>query len=380
MVTTEFSECKVLVVDDSQRNLDFVTLLLSIAGIQKVTCALDGLEALEAIETFDPDIVVLDIMMPRMDGYEFLRRFRAIPRMADVPVLVVTALDDHEQRAKAFDLGGSDYVVKPIERREFIARLSVHLRNRQLIGRLRNYQDRLQFDLEIARSMQRGLLPAQDRVATLEKTYGITIGSVFRTAYEVGGDLWGAFPLDADRFGLWLADFSGHGVAAAINTFRLHVMLRESANAGDPGQLLADLNGTLKAVLPRGQFATMVYAVCDMRAHKLTFSTAGHPAPILKSSVGTVQSYPMASPPLGIAQGTKYRTIDLPFGPGTSLFIYSDGLSEAEAAQGAVGEEGAMALAEGLPAPADLPAAIARLLGPDQAPEDDLTAVWVSRG
>ncbi len=374
----EFADCTALVVDDAPMNRDLIAVMLTAMGVGRVDTAEDGLDALDRARRTRPDIVVLDIMMPRMDGFEFLARFRADPEFADIPVLVATALHGAEDRVRAFDSGASDYVVKPIDRRELIARAGVHLRNRQLVRRLTTYRDRLQQDLEVATAMQAALLPSQDQMNHLQRRYGVDMTAVIHASTEVSGDLWGWFPVDFDRFAVWLADFSGHGVAAAINTFRLHVIL-EGGPSGDPAAMLTRLNSTLVSVLPRGQFATMLYAVCDIRNQTLTFSSAGATAPVVCLPDGTAQLHPASSLPLGIRDGTPYGNVTLPFCKGCSLFLYSDGLSEAMGRDGvALGEEGARGLAREVATTHDLQNGIASLVQGGVTFTDDLSAVWVS--
>jgi sigma-B regulation protein RsbU (phosphoserine phosphatase) len=375
---SEFAECRVLIVEDNFMNRQLVAALLGTMGISLIETAEDGLEGLERLTGFTPDIIILDIMMPRMDGFEFLARLRADPVHGDIPVLVTTALSEREERAMAFDAGASDYVVKPIDQREFIARASVHLRTRQLVGRLRRYQDRLQRDLAAAEAMQVGLLPVPARIKAIESAYGVRIGSVFRNSSELGGDLWDVVAIDPDRFGVYLVDFSGHGIAAAINTFRLHVLMAKLADqAVDPAALLDRVNQALLSVLQRGQFATMIYAVFDMARRKVLFASAGGTAPVHRGADGTAGLLISHSHPLGLVAGAPYKTIEAPFGPGCALMVYSDGLSEASDGQGGLlGEERVRQLAE--TCSGDLEAEMKSLAGQGFTFDDDLSVVWVS--
>lgn len=375
---TEFANCSVLVVEDNAINRHLVSAMLGVMGIGRVEIAGDGLDGLEQIKTFAPDIVILDIMMPRMDGYEFLRHLRADPAHGDIPVLVVTALGEKNERAEAFDAGASDYVVKPIDQREFMARVSVHLRTRLLIGRLRRYQERLGRDLAAAQSMQEGLLPSPAEIAGIEASYGVRMSAVFRSSSELGGDLWGIIPIDAGRFGVYLVDFSGHGIAAAINTFRLHVMMEKKLEvAGEPGAMLGRVNQALLKVLQRGQFATMTYAVFDVVRQVVTFAAASAPAPAYRRPDGMTTLLPINCHPLGFIPDVSYINVEIPFAPGAGLLLYSDGLTEAVDAEGHfLGEETARRIGEATSG--DLVSEIDVLLARGCAFDDDLSAVWVT--
>ncbi|CAA7626761.1 Serine phosphatase RsbU [Candidatus Terasakiella magnetica] len=374
----DFAASHALVVEDNTVNQVLVTQFLSTMGVGRVTCAGDGIEGLEKVAQDPPDIIILDIMMPRMNGMEFLQHLRKTPAGAEIPVLVTTALGDFDTRAEAFDFGASDYVVKPIDRREFVSRVSVHLRNQLLIRRLRQYQEEFRRDLDIAQAMQVGLLPTPQELAALEKTYGITIGSVFRSSSVLGGDLWGIIPVDAQRFGIMLVDFSGHGIAAAINTFRLHLLLGKPGETfGDPAMVLDHLNRAMLSTLARGQFATMVCAVIDVVRHTLTLSSAGGTAPALRLPDGETRLLPTNSFPLGLVPEARYLNADYAFPPGSSLLLYSDGLSEAsDRAGNLLGEEKARQMAA---ASGDLATEFQSLLDEGCILEDDLSAVWIVR-
>ncbi|CAA7616743.1 PP2C family protein-serine/threonine phosphatase [Magnetospirillum sp. SS-4] len=375
----EFAQCRALIVEDNPLNRQLVEALLGAMGIGTIGMAVDGADGLERLGQLVPDIIILDIMMPRMDGFEFLSRLRADPDHGDVPVLVTTALSEKAERARAFDLGASDYVVKPIDQREFIARVSVHLRNRMQLARLRRYQERLRADLAAAAAMQDGLLPAPNRVKAIESAYGVRIASLFRSSSELGGDLWDVVAIDPDRFGLYLVDFSGHGIAAAINTFRLHVLMAKLADqAIDPAALLERVNQALLSVLQRGQFATMIYVVFDVARNKAVFASAGGTAPVHRAADGTAGLLVSHSHPLGLVPESRFRTIEVPFGPGSALLVYSDGLSEASDGQdGMLGEEGVRRIAE--TCSGDLDGEVKTLADRGFGFHDDLSVVWVSR-
>ena len=374
---TEFADCTVLVVEDNAQNRQLVKAMLEMMGVGSVETARDGQEGLERLPSVTPDMIILDIMMPRMDGLEFLGHLRADPVHGDVPVLVTTALDDKGDMAAAFDAGASDYVVKPMDQREFTARVSVHLRARMLIARLRRYQDRLARDLEAAQSMQTDLLPSAATMARMEVAYDLRMSSVFRSSSELGGDLWGIIPLEGQSFGLYLVDFSGHGIAAAINTFRLHMMMEKKLDvAADPAALLGRINRALLKVLQRGQFATMSYAVFHMAERKVTFASASAPAPAHRRPDGTARLLPVNSLPLGFLPDAAYDNVEIDFPPGSGLLLYSDGLSEAVDGNGDyLGEAAARWIAE--MTNGDLVSEIDVLLFRGCRFRDDLTGVWV---
>ncbi|MBI5164471.1 MAG: SpoIIE family protein phosphatase [Magnetospirillum sp.] len=376
--------CRVLVVEDNVMNRMVAASFLKGAGIVDIVFAGDGIEGLAKIEADRPDLVLLDLMMPHMDGHEFLRRLRAMPEHADLPVLVVTALSGVGERNAVFALGATDYIEKPVNGRELVARVRIHLRNRVLLRGLRTYRDRIAQDLDILRSMQTSMLPSPQRVREVAEQYGIGVHSFFEASFELGGDLWGLVPLDEERLGVWALDFSGHGVAAAVNTFRLHLLLgRAGVSMAHPNALLRELNAALYAILPRGQFATMVYAVIDIAAGTLSFASAAAPS-LMIGQGADIHPYTIRGLPLGIVENTTYEVRTLPFPKGSILCLASDALLEIPDKTGRVlGEEGAVDLVRETAAtcgPQPLSCLMDAFRGPEVGTlDDDLTLVWVSR-
>lgn len=377
------AEARVLVVEDNAMNRDYASAVLASMGVTAIECAGDGVEGLAKCETFEPDLVLLDLMMPVMDGQEFLRRMQADHRYRTIPVLITTALDTQDVRSATFALGAADYLTKPINRQELVARVTVHLRNRLLLKRLVKYHHRLAQDLETAQAMQEALLPNAASIRAITARYGLFVDTLFAPSAELGGDFWGLLPVDDDRLGLFVVDFSGHGVAAAINTFRLHLLIQGAvALAGDPAAFLQALNLALLPLLPRGQFATMVMAVIDVAARTLTLANAGGPAPIIGIGAET-RLVTTCDLPLGIIPAANYRNHQLAFPRGSHLSLYSDGFTDvADDAGKFLGEAGVEKLvadSAGNPSQQMLPLmmdAFARCT--PGRPEDDLSFIWVS--
>lgn len=337
----DLTGARVLVVEDNEMNRVFACAVLESMGLLNVECARNGREGLDKVAAFDPDIVLLDLMMPVMNGEEFLVALRAEPRYRGLPVLVLSAVVDQTTRNALFAAGANDYIGKPIDRLELVARVEVHLRSHLALADLRRYRDRLAVDLRMARGMQHSLLPGPDQMRDMRQRYGLDINAVFCPSSELGGDLWGMAPVDDHRLALYTVDFSGHGVAASINTFRLHLLLQDlESQMGDPGATLEKINLALKQLLPRGQFATMTLAVVDCAARTLSLVNCGGPAPILVAPDGEPCLVGGVGLPLGISQTARYEVMVLPFPPGSQLSLYSDALIDASDSTGKpLGEE-----------------------------------------
>ena len=323
------SEARVLIVDDNERNRMLIGALLTAAGVNNQETAVDGIDALDKVDSFSPDLIILDIMMPRMDGMEFMQVLRSGTEQGTVPILVQTALNSPEERNKIYASGATDMLSKPINSAELITRVRTHLELRHLAH---VYQDQMRLEAELgaARRMQEALLPPMSLLDEIRTDRGVAIDAHFETSSELGGDIWGTHTLEGHTTGVFSVDFSGHGVGASLNTFRLHALMSHLRPTDkDTSGYLAVLNNDLKELLPLGQYATMFYGVIDTENNTLTYSAAAAPSVIMGKLDGEGVAYHTTrGVPLGMKQGSEYETYTLPFTEGDFLFLYSDALIE----------------------------------------------------
>lgn len=208
---------------------------------------------------------------------------------------------------------------------------------------LQNYKQRLDDDLEAARVSQQRLLPKEDLLASIGNEAGVRLSYFFEPTSELGGDIWGAFSLGDGRFALYLADFSGHGVAAALNTFRLTTLIQEHREQRSmPAAYLEILNERLKENLPTGQYATMLYGIVDPKAGRFVYAAAASPRPLVVDlASGTVEAGEGRGLPLGAVHGAKFTERELPIKPGSMIVLASDALLESQDMDGKVlGKDG----------------------------------------
>lgn len=373
---------RILVVDDVGLMRKMIGHYLAVAGFEDVIYATDGDQVASLVEEQDPALIILDINMPTMSGYEVCKVLRSDPKTAALPILIQSAVEAPQERAEAFEVGATDFVSKPINPPEMIARVKIHLENQLLIKDLSHYKSHMDRELSAARSMQESLLPRATDIKELETKYGAHIESDYQASFELGGDLWGGWAIDENRIGLFVLDMTGHGVGSALNTFRAHATMRQLKNMrADPAAFLTALNSELYGELPLGQFATMFYGVIDFDAETLTFSGAGAPQPIIFND-GEAKFIDSSGYPVGIIETPDYETRRVSFPKGTSLFCYSDVLVEQTQADGSLlGEDGFFELVSNRVKDARgrsdiLTALLADVLGADRgALSDDLTAV-----
>lgn len=376
----------ILIVDDSRVNRSLLEITLRKRGFDHLLSVSSAKEALQRMTDFCPDIILLDVMMPEMDGFEYCQRVRSLPEFRDLPILFQTAITDPALRFKAFEIGATDFVSKPIYPDEVCARVMVHLQNRLYLKDLQEHRARIHTELENARQLQTSILPSAREIADIETRCGLDIASYFKPSSDIGGDFWGMHSLKPHQISVWLADVSGHGVASALNAFRLQAYMHEQATqASRPGEYLSMMNDKLLRLLQRGQFAAMFYGVIDTLNNTLHYACACHPSPILvRRANDDFTIIDGRGPPLGIAL-KHYTTHSIPFLPGDTLFLYSDALTETPDKEGHFMD--AQLIADRIAAYKDATASvimtkILQMFSSHSAGEalDDLTCCLIKRG
>jgi phosphoserine phosphatase RsbU/P len=331
---------RILVVDDEADINTILTVTLRRAGYE-VASAADGMEAVEAIRHQPPDLILLDVMMPRADGLETLRRIRAHAPTAHVPVILLTAKATLGDKMKGFAQGADDYVAKPFEPTEIVARVQALLKRTAqlrvaspLLSVLGDWftserMAQLGRDLEAAREIQQRLLPPVP-----ERLAGLEAGAVVRSSTVVGGDFFDIIPM-GPRLGVAVGDVSGKGIPAALLMVMVRTLLREIAGSlVGPGEVLTRLNTSLSRDMPPSMFVTLVLGVLDP-AHpgNVELASGGHPDPVVvrgDGAAGVVGLAAAAGPVLGVFEDAGFEQTSLVLGPGDTLVLLTDGILEAQ--------------------------------------------------
>lgn len=325
--TIEANDARVLIVDDLRSSRMLIGSVLKAAGFTNLDYAVDGVDALKKFRENEPDVVVLDIVMPRVDGFEVCHEIRQTFK-SDVPILIQSGVQEGNQRVRAFDEGASDLVSKPINAAELVSRLRLHIERRRMIDRLQRYQTRMEEELQTAEAMQMSLLKSPEELKGLAAPKGAEIEAFYRASHKLGGDLWEAFEVDEDRFGLLMFDLSGHGVSAAINAFRLHMLVNSHKDLrGDPARWLAQVSADLYRMLPVQHFSTGFYGIYDRRDRSLTYAGAGAPTPVLIRG-NEARQLDGSGVIMGCLPSAEYNNHRLEMQPEDQLCLYSDALYE----------------------------------------------------
>jgi phosphoserine phosphatase RsbU/P len=339
----------ILVVDDNEMNRDLLSRRLRRDG-HTVLVAEHGRQALDRLAEQPFDLVLLDIMMPELTGYEVLEIMKGDATLQHIPVVMITAATEEESIVRCLLLGADDHLPKPFNPTILRARVASSLAKKRLHDGEQRYAKSLERELEIGREIQLGFLP--DTLPTAE---GWELRAHFRPARQVAGDFYDAFSLPNGRVALVLADVCGKGVGAALFMALFRSLLRAlaatefAAAASVRDGLCATVQGTNDYIARThgraNMFATAFVAVLDPATGVLDYVNAGHEPPAIIGSDGVRARLQPTGPALGLMP-------ELPFGvqserleSGETLFAYTDGVVDArDPDDGPFGEERLMAL------------------------------------
>jgi serine phosphatase RsbU (regulator of sigma subunit) len=313
----------VLVVDDAPANIHVVNEILRDA--YKVRVATNGPKGLElAAGTPNPDLILLDVVMPEMDGYEVCSRLKASPVTRDIPVIFLTGQTETSDETRGFAVGAVDYIHKPFSPAVVAARVHTHLMLRETQEQLQRQLQNIRSELEHAREIQLSILPQ-----SVPPCAGLDIAARYIPMTSVAGDFYDFIPIDKNRIGVLIADVSGHGMPAALIASMLKIAFAAQAGvATDPAKVLSGLNQALCGKF-HGHFVTAAYAFIDTANRTLTYAGAGHPPLLLRCAAsGKVERVSENGLFLGIFPKADYSAIQVPFRKDDWLLLYTDGIPE----------------------------------------------------
>ncbi|TWT42095.1 Transcriptional regulatory protein YycF [Phycisphaerae bacterium RAS1] len=354
----------ILVVDDNEANRDMLSRRLQRAGHTLHTAA-DGLEALALIDKQPVDLLLLDVMMPGIDGFEVLRRLRQKRGREALPVIMATAKDQREDIIEALNLGANDYVTKPIDFPVVLARVQTQLALKhavdQIVGlqrdlsqrneQLASANERMKQDLVAAARVQRSLLPT--RPPEIRSASPMNFSWVYRPCDELGGDILNVFKLDDSHVGVYLLDVSGHGAKASLLSVTLARVLSPvpggdaeslvvrrgpaggaALEATPPGVVAAELNRRFPMDTEIAQYFTLWYGVLNTQTFEMRYVSAGHPGPVHIPASAPARDIAASAFPIGWVPEFPYEEQVLQLRPGDRILLYSDGIADAKNGEG----------------------------------------------
>jgi len=327
MKNNEEDKYKVLVIDDSYINRVFIQKLIKTSlPNYKYIEADSGIMGIQKAKEENPDVILLDIMMPDLDGYEVCIRIKKYEKLKEIPIIFVSALNEIDDKTRGFEVGGVDYITKPAHSKEIIARIKTHSKLYRMQQALKEYITKVDRDLNMAQKFQREMLP------TKENFNGLKLKWHFQPSFNVSGDIFGIIEKEDETF-IYIVDVSGHGAASAM----LSLMIKREVESiiidkdhSDLREILFQLDDKEKSLFSDGVYFTAAFI--KIKEDKITICNAGHRSPILYKK-GEITTYNHNNFPLGMGLIKDHENILLDesdFKKDDIFIMFTDGLVEAE--------------------------------------------------
>jgi phosphoserine phosphatase RsbU/P len=313
----------ILVVDDAPANIQVVQSILK--EEYKIRIATSGEKALELIKTQPhPDLILLDVMMPGLDGYQVCEQLKAGPETRDIPVIFLTGLTDVDDETKGLEIGAVDYIRKPFSPAIVKARVRTQLLIRDSREQVNRQVQAVNHELEMARHIQLSILPSRAPAVP-----GLTVAARYLPMTTIAGDYYDYLPIDEKHLGILVADVSGHGAPSALITSMLKIVLAEQApHASDPAKVLGGMNQALCGKFDH-HFITAAYIFVDIEKGVLRYGGAGHPPlSIWRASDGKAHAIEENGLLLAQFPEETYTFVELPLASGDRVVLNTDGVSE----------------------------------------------------
>ncbi|MEK4911374.1 response regulator [Bacillus mycoides] len=324
----------ILIVDDNPVNIFVIEKILKQAGYQDLVSLNSAQELFEythfgkdSSRHNEIDLILLDIMMPEIDGLEVCRRLQNEEKFKDIPIIFVTALEDANKLAEALDIGAMDYITKPINKVELLARMRVALRLKSELNWHKEQEENLRNELDLATQVQRNLLssPLREDHIKIEASY--------LPSFKLAGDMYYWYKIDENRYGIILLDVMGHGVSASLVCMFISSVLRESIKCLiDPELVIKDLNKYMTLLHNENDnipyYFTAIYLVVDTEKRTIEYVNAGHPSGYVLVDEENVVELNRGSCAVGFFDEIKVEKTVIPFEKNAQIVLFTDGVLE----------------------------------------------------
>lgn len=329
------SKPSILLVDDNPDNIYLLEVILQSRNFTTFSAA-NGREAVETVKA-NPgiDLILMDVMMPEMDGFEASRHIRNRPESAHIPIIMMTAKKrELGDVVRGLDEGALEYLTKPFEEEELLARVRSMLRikrlhdsNRELLDKVLAQQKLMDMELKTAEKVQFAMLPSPGSYPAKDR---ITVEAYYRAAASIGGDFYDIMEYGPGCVAFLIADVSGHGASAALIVAVLKtILVNEAVSRPSPAEMMTRINQKLTGLIPEDHFISAFFAVVNLDTRILTGCRAGHPFPMLFSPARPeIVSLDSAGTILGMFADAVFGENAVTLAPGDKLLFYSDGIFE----------------------------------------------------
>jgi phosphoserine phosphatase RsbU/P len=328
-MNTPHSDIKILVVDDSMTMRQ--TLEWILGRSYNLRSATDGEEGLQLYASFQPEVLLLDINMPKLDGFGVIEHIRNSMGDQDTFIIMLTAEESEGFKPKALNLGANDFLYKPFDRTELLARIGVAERQVRLTRQLRRSMERITRELELVAMLQTKLLPQET-----DDLCNLRVRHLYRPSGQASGDYYDFFPVQDDVLRVVVADVSGHGARAAFlmaivrtlfRTTQYHFLTLEDT--------LALVNNHLNQIIgAESDFVTVFAADIDLTRERMRYINSGHTPGMLKHQDKSISTLSSSTTMLGFFD-IDFVASSEPFSAASELFLFTDGFYEWEPEQGA---------------------------------------------
>lgn len=318
---------RILVVDDNRVNRMTLSKSLEALGYE-VELAEDGRQALDRVGAEAFDLMLLDILMPTMDGFEVLDNLQVNGKLHELPVIVISALDDMESVVRGIEMGAEDYLPKPFDATLLRARIGASLEKKRLREAEKAVVER---EYRTAKGIQLGMLPK-----SLPTIPGWEFGASISAARQVGGDFYDFIEIGDGKLGIIVGDVSDKGVPSALVMAMFVTLMRsEARHEPSPAKLMHIVNQRMMDSTLNAGFITLLYGVLDPSDDTFEYARAGHHIPLLLSGNGEVRE-PKSEigQPVGIFPEPLIDEQTLELTNGTTVVIYTDGIPDATDLEG----------------------------------------------
>lgn len=331
----------ILLVDDNLTSLKQAASLLK--DHYKVSMVKSGKQALEFLEKFTPNLILLDIEMPEMDGFETIHRIKNDERFKKIPVIFLTGNHDTATEMKGFEYGAVDFITKPFSQEIMFHRINLQIelfeyqmqletvieeRTEELLA-TKAENARIAAELDVAARIQTGMLPKD--FDSVSKEGLLSVYATMSPAREVGGDFYDCFQIDEDHVAFVIADVSGKGVPASLFMVTAKTLIKTKAKSfASPAKVLQDVNNEISETNEEDMFVTVFLGVLELSTGKFVCANAGHNPPVRLYPDGRVEYLEMEKNfVLAGIQGIEFAENEFQLGPGERFLLYTDGVTEA---------------------------------------------------
>lgn len=315
---------RILVIDDSRLNRAIIKKVLS--GIHMIVDeAIDGMQGLEILKKRSYDLVMVDIIMPKLDGFGFLSKFKESITKDFIPVILMTGSDDLNSKIKGLRIGADDFLLKPLNEKELVARVLSLLRLKSVYTELLDKNLQIKKELEAANRIQQYIIPKDFS----HIKYPI-ISGFYLPIEDIGGDFFDCYVLSNNNIGFLIADVTGHGIPAAlIMTMSKMLFSIYAPNYNSTKSLLSIVNSNIRSMLLDTQYITTFYVIYDQKSNKIRFTNAGHTwALYYRSCKNSVIALDTNGFFIGISDSTVFEEKEISVEKGDRLLLYTDGVTE----------------------------------------------------